>query len=130
MLKNALQQHDVNRDNLKIEKHYSNHTLNGLETSFGGNSSKYSNVGRVNPRLKTDNYVKKTLDTESYNDENDYAMHAQYPPQNLAFNGMPNKSDKSELTLKESKEASFTAEIMNLNKFLNEGISIMDSACS
>jgi len=113
LLKNALAQNENAKENSKSE--IKKPDIPSLNIS----SSKYFNpVGRV----KTDNYVKKTMETENCNDENDYTAHTKYQTLNTSFAAPSySQSDKTEGVLKETKDNSVgvSSSFAKVNKLVN-----------
>jgi len=120
LLKNSLLQNDSSKENnIKLDKRYSVATTASMDNpKLLGISNKNLDVAT---RVKTDNYVKKTLDTEG-NDENDYPTYAQFKALNTSVNATAAKgSVKEDRVLKEAKEASLSINFAKINMFLNEG---------
>jgi len=127
LLKNALLQNDMSKENLKGDKKIQSKIYSITESaSVGLTSSKSMNFGakmKVDS-LKADSLIKKSSEIENVNDENDFSAHARQPPQNQSFVGMPSKYDKTEVLLKNAKERSMN--LGKINKLLNGGENLVD----
>ena len=110
LLKSSLMQKEPAKENVKEDKKLSNGILNTLESSnLAVTSCKYSHSKE---RVKTANYSKKSLVTESFNDENDYSSHYQQPT-NTSFVSMSLKLDKELMSLKEVKQPQQQQQLVN-----------------
>jgi len=130
LLKNALLQNDAIKENVKAPQKIQAKVHHITETaSFGLSNSKSMNFGTKmkTDSLKTDSVssvMKKSMDFENVNDENDISAHARQPPQNQSFLGMPSKYERPEGMLKNVKETSIN--LGKINRLLHDGENMMD----
>ena len=115
LLKSALLQNEMSKEN-KIEKKPSTAILHSMENGRVNNgSNKQINIG---VRVKTDNYLKKKIETETYEDETDYPSHAPSQPLNTSFLGLTSKVSLDEKS-KDARDINMSMNFEKLSKMMD-----------
>jgi len=117
LLKNALTQHDMAKENNKNTSGSSGAHKVLENSNLAINSCKYANMGA---KMKTDTYTKKSNVSTTYNDENDYSSYTQAPTANSSFAGNSFKLSKDNEGSKEGKQVNSSVTVDKMEKFLQQ----------